>query len=105
MVNVAVGYEVHSPGYRNGDRLIWDNQEIVDRLWKRCLHVPGLAERMGRVDEPMIVGEGKYERPVVRGAWFRFVKLNQRMRFLKYSGGEFFRRKNPFHEEVIDSRH
>lgn len=37
MVNVGGGYEVLDTTYRHSDRIIWDSQEVVDRLWARCM--------------------------------------------------------------------
>ncbi|KAK0626882.1 hypothetical protein B0T14DRAFT_511252 [Immersiella caudata] len=91
MVALGAGYEVFSPNYRNSDRLIWDRQEVIDRIWERCLRAEGLRERMAEVKgEPTITRGRKLERKGEDGSWFRFVRVNERMRFLKYSGGEFF---------------
>jgi len=91
MVNVGAGYEVLTPGYRNSDRLIWDQQEVVDRIWERCLQAGGLRERMAEVSkEPVITRASKLELKRDEGSTFRFSRVNNRMRFLKYSGGEFF---------------
>ncbi|KAK1479834.1 oxidoreductase domain-containing protein [Colletotrichum cuscutae] len=35
MVNMGPGWEILEPEYRNSDRIIWDQQEVVDRLWGR----------------------------------------------------------------------
>lgn len=92
MVNVGAGYEVFTPGYRNGDRLIWDHQEIVDRIWARCLTAPGVKERLMTISkDPIILGKGRFELKRNEDSTMRFVRANNRMRFLKYSGGEFFR--------------
>ncbi|KAH7633821.1 hypothetical protein B0T09DRAFT_355712 [Sordaria sp. MPI-SDFR-AT-0083] len=134
LVNVGLGYEVHTPSYRNSSRIIWDQQEVVDRLWERCCLAPGLRERLAVLDadterDARIItgmplrkeeagdGEGKGEPKEVEryangkkkgkrtrlreqtnrlmrdgrtGKW-EFVKVNKRMRFLRYSPGQFFR--------------
>ncbi|KAK4151461.1 hypothetical protein C8A00DRAFT_35865, partial [Chaetomidium leptoderma] len=41
LVNVGGGFEVLDGGYRNGDRIVWDCQEVVDRVWGRCLQGDG----------------------------------------------------------------
>lgn len=46
LVNIGMGYEVLTPDYRNSDRIIWDEQTVVDRIWERCLLAPGLRERL-----------------------------------------------------------
>lgn len=88
LVNVGNGFEAFHPNYRNSDRIIWDNQEIVDRLWDRCLLAPGLKERLAVIEnEESILG------PIRKGGRQRwnFRRLNDRMRFLKYGPGQFFR--------------
>ncbi|KAK1828353.1 hypothetical protein QBC39DRAFT_265191 [Podospora conica] len=101
MVNIGAGFEVLTPHYRNSDRIIWDHQELVDRLWARCLLAPGLGERLALIqDEEGITGKG-------RRAWLppptmKFARVNERMRFLKYGKGQFFRPHTdaPFGETV-----
>ncbi|KAK3956983.1 hypothetical protein QBC32DRAFT_329303 [Pseudoneurospora amorphoporcata] len=131
LVNVGLGYEVHTPSYRNSSRIIWDQQEVVDRLWERCCLAPGLRERLAVLDagterdakiitgmplrkpeaenedgeqQPKEVeryanGKKKGKRTRLRetkwrdgrtGKW-EFVRVNKRMRFLRYSPGQFFR--------------
>ncbi|KAK3493843.1 hypothetical protein B0T13DRAFT_319832 [Neurospora crassa] len=141
LVNVGLGYEVLTPSYRNSSRIIWDQQEVVDRLWKRCCLVPGLMERLavldagserdvkiitgrslpspaaaaadgdegggqdGKQEEKKVVVEryangkkkGKSKRTKTKGqrdgrtGKWEFVKVNKRMRFLRYGEGQFFR--------------
>ncbi|KAK0727031.1 hypothetical protein B0T26DRAFT_616521, partial [Lasiosphaeria miniovina] len=98
LVNIGAGFEVLDPGYRNSDRIIWDNQEVVDRLWGRCLRAPGLGERLGVVEnDPAVMG------PSRRGRW-EFRRVNERMRFLKYAGGQFFKPHcdSPYRETSAD---
>ncbi|KAK3392084.1 hypothetical protein B0T20DRAFT_362531 [Sordaria brevicollis] len=128
LVNIGMGYEVLTPSYRNSSRIIWDQQDIVDRLWERCCLAPGLRERLAVLDanterdarvitgvalrkpaspedgEEKVVeryanGKKKGKRTVARekmkrdgrtGKW-EFVNVNQRLRFLRYSPGQFFR--------------
>jgi hypothetical protein len=90
LVNVGRGREVLEPDYRNSDRIIWDQQEIVDRLWERCLLAPGLREQLAVMENGSpVLGHMK------KGATIKweFRRLNKRMRFLKYGAGQFFRRK------------
>jgi hypothetical protein len=91
MVNVGGGYEVLETEYRNSDRIIWDHQDIVDRLWARCLQAPGLRERLAVIeDDEDVLGPKKRG----RSERWEFRKLNKRMRFLKYGKGQFFRRES-----------
>jgi len=89
LVNVGHGYEALYKDYRNSDRIIWDEQTVVDRLWARCLQAPGVAETLGGViqNNPKILGHHGEEQK------WKFRRLNQRMRFLRYGPGQFFRRK------------
>jgi hypothetical protein len=92
LVNVGAGFEVLEPGYRNGDRIVWDQQEVVDRVWKRIEGAEGMGERfgVGGADEEKIVGTRT--RRGGEGEW-RFLRVNNRMRFLRYGKGGFFRRE------------
>ncbi|KAL5092822.1 hypothetical protein Trisim1_000559 [Trichoderma cf. simile WF8] len=85
LISVAPGVETRAPGYRNSDRIIWDKQLLVDRLWDRCAQAEGLQE---------LVATAPCSRPDHnrgrKGTW-QFHGLNERMRFLKYTPGMFFR--------------
>ncbi|KAK4033957.1 hypothetical protein C8A01DRAFT_19168 [Parachaetomium inaequale] len=92
LVNVGGGFEVLQEGYRNGERIVWDCQEVVDRIWERCLQGgEGLRERFGVVgaDERDIVGFAGREG--MRGGRWEFLRVNERMRFLRYGKGGFFK--------------
>ncbi|KAM0523849.1 hypothetical protein ACHAPE_001101 [Trichoderma viride] len=84
LVSVAPGLEAAAPNYRNSDRIVWDTQLLVDRLWDRCAQAKGLQE---------LVAAAPCPRPnrTSQGTW-KFAGLNERMRFLKYGPGMFFRR-------------
>ncbi|KAH8893274.1 hypothetical protein GQ53DRAFT_108014 [Thozetella sp. PMI_491] len=107
LVNYADGFEVLVTDYRNSDRIIWDRQDIADRLWERCLQAPGLREKLTVIkDDDMILG--------MRNLWdegderrWEFRRVNQRLRFLKYTPGQFFRPHNdgPYRETRDDNRH
>lgn len=91
MVNVGGGYEVIIPDYRNSDRIIWDHPEIMNRLWKRILQADVVKKYLQRLD-----GD-EYESVLAQGsdrtAWVPTSQgINERMRFLKYGAGQFFRR-------------
>jgi len=89
LVNVGVGWEVHQPNYRNSDRIIWDNQEIVDRVWARIEKIPGIKERLTSFNEEELLG-GKKLKDVPGSNW-DFYQVNKRLRFLKYGSGQFFK--------------
>lgn len=84
LVNVGGGYEVEIPDYRKSGRIIWDSQEIVDRLWERMAAVPEIREALSTLPKGAVdasVDHTKYE----------FYRVNERLRFLKYTPGQFFR--------------
>jgi len=93
LVNVGSGYEVLQRGYRNGERIVWDCKEVVDKIWARCWEVEGVRQKLA------VIG-GKEEKVVSwkdagrEGEW-RVRGMNERMRFLKYGVGGFFRRRCP----------
>ncbi|KAL0942765.1 oxidoreductase domain containing protein [Colletotrichum truncatum] len=97
MVNIGDGWEILEPEYRNSDRIIWDQQTIVDRLWERCALAPGLKDDLAGFD-----GMTKTKKGVKTG--WRFNRFNKRMRFLKYQKGQFFRPHcdGPYSEESKD---
>lgn len=95
MVNAGPGQEFHAPHYRNSDRIIWDDKEITRRLWQRVLQGEGMKKYMLQLQ-----GD-KYATVIGRTAvnhderWVATDQgINERMRFLKYGAGQFFRRKN-----------
>ncbi|KAK1980781.1 hypothetical protein LZ30DRAFT_722217 [Colletotrichum cereale] len=87
MVNIGQGWEILESEYRNSDRIIWDEQEVVDRLWRRCRLAPGLEAQLAEVEGSRKPGKGEETRWV-------FDRFNKRMRFLKYQKGQFFRRES-----------
>ncbi|RYO85254.1 hypothetical protein DL766_000102 [Monosporascus sp. MC13-8B] len=88
LVNAGAGHEVLIPEYRNSDRIIWDNQEIVDRLWARIERVPEIRETLSSFKNGDLLGTRAKEGKDV--SW-DFHRVNKRMRFLKYGKGQFFR--------------
>lgn len=80
LVNVGVGREIAITDYRNSDRIIWDKQTIVDRLWNRRIQADGLKELLSKTPDDDIGLPGRWA----------FERLNDRMRFLKYTEGQFF---------------
>lgn len=77
LVNYLPGYEVLVPDYRNSDRIIWDNQVLMDRLLERCFLGEGIKEQLlGIEGNEGVQGQGGVER---EEKW-RVTRLNQRMR-------------------------
>lgn len=100
MVSAGNGLEVLHSDYRNSERLIWDSQEVADRLWARCLQGEigdTIRQRLETLvwpaDEVILGnprGRKRLEHPPQK---WQMHKLNPRMRFLKYEPGQFFRRE------------
>lgn len=91
MVNAGRNYEVLALDYRNSDRIIWDDGVIAQRLWNRVLQGEGMKEYFS-------VLEGEGYQAVCGDAMFggdrwKVTKqgLNERLRFLKYGPGQFFK--------------
>ncbi|KAI9701928.1 MAG: hypothetical protein M1836_001272 [Candelina mexicana] len=88
MVNAGAGWEVFDAGYRKSDRIIWDQEEVAGRIWKRCLTAQGLEDDLAILQgQKGILGWRACE----RGDKWRVTRLNKRMRFLRYGRGQFFR--------------
>ncbi|KAI1370496.1 hypothetical protein F4677DRAFT_350626 [Hypoxylon crocopeplum] len=85
LVNVGGGFEVAAPDYRNSDRIIWDHQDVVDRLWARLQRVPQIRDAL--LEIAPVAGRSRVPDPTT---WV-FHQVNKRMRFLRYGKGQFFR--------------
>lgn len=88
MVNAGPGKEFTMLEYRNSDRIIWDNQELVDRIWERCLEAEGIREDLSRIEGRLYL---QGPSAVNRGEKWSVTRLNERMRFLRYGPGQFFK--------------
>ncbi|KAJ5895394.1 Prolyl 4-hydroxylase alpha subunit [Penicillium taxi] len=87
MVNAGSGKEVMSVDTRKSGRMIFDSPDIAQRLLDRLM--PFLQDfHIDRVHAmPQVTGLG----PTRRGETFRVSRLNERLRFLRYEGGDYFR--------------
>ncbi|KAI1394311.1 uncharacterized protein F4822DRAFT_44983 [Hypoxylon trugodes] len=99
LVNVGDGYEVAIPEYRNSDRIIWDEQDVVDRLWVRLESVPEIRDTLVSFSDSWdrVVLRPRKNGKEIKSAgedddtWWDFQRVNKRMRFLRYGPGQFFR--------------
>ena len=87
MVNVGGGKQRLITDARNCGRIIWDSRDVVARIWHRIEHLPEVQEITRLENVPRIFGNG----PAKWGEVWKFTRPNERMRFLKYTGGEYFR--------------
>ncbi|KAF7300541.1 P4Hc domain-containing protein [Mycena chlorophos] len=85
-------YEFTDTTYRNGERIIHDSFELSERIFERIR--PHLKE-IEEIEEDVVVRmkdrkDGSYKRVRAKQKW-RMVRMNERLRFLRYPVGGFFR--------------
>jgi hypothetical protein len=86
MVNVGGGEQKMVLDTRNCGRIMLDDVEIASRIQDRIMpHLP--KDIVTLTSKPGITGKG----PVKRGETWRLTRLNERLRFLKYTSGMYFR--------------
>jgi hypothetical protein len=86
MVNVGGGVQALYEDTRKCGRIIWDNKEIMASLWGR---IEALVPKIHRLENwPYVTGNG----PAKRGEVWKVTRLNDRGRYLRYTGGEYFKR-------------
>lgn len=87
MVNVGYGEQALMTETRDCGRILWDDRDMAERIWNRVKdHVPEILYLRG---VPHITGQG----PAKRKEIWRATGVNERMRFLKYGPGQYFRGK------------
>ena len=99
MINIGDGRQVLMTDVRDCDRIIWDDADLVERIWSRIEDSVPEIERLK--DMPLVTGKW----PVMLGETWKLTRLNERMRFLKYGMGEYFKRErylHPFDRMRID---
>ena len=85
MINIGGGHQALYEDTRKCGRIIWDDSDIVAKLWARIQDsVPDIHQLQ---DWPTVTGIG----PAKRKETWKLTRLNERMRFLKYVGGEYFK--------------
>lgn len=85
LVNIGGGMQAMYEDTRKCGRIIWDDRDIVAKLWARIeAAVPEIHELK---NWPNVTGNG----PAKRNETWKLTRLNERMRFLKYVGGEYFK--------------
>jgi hypothetical protein len=85
MINIGGGRQTLATEARKCGRIILDSPELADKLLARLM--PFLKELGFDLikNQPLVTGlDG-------RGKTYRLSRLNERLRFLKYEGGEYFR--------------
>ena len=89
MVNVGGGRQRLMTDIRDCGRIIWDDRDIVEKIWSRVKD--SVPEIEFLKDLPGVTGIG----PVKRKEKLKMSRLNERMRFLRYEECQYFRRKLP----------
>jgi hypothetical protein len=85
LVNIGGGAQAMIEDVRNCGRIIWDDRALMEKLWAR---IEGAVPEIHRLEKwASVTGNG----PVKRSEVWRVTRLNERGRFLKYVGGEYFK--------------
>lgn len=87
MVNVGNGKQRLITDSRDCGRIIWDDRDIVAKIWARCKDSFGEIESLFNMPKVTGWGPAKWEE-----TW-QLTRPNERMRFLKYGKGQYFRRQ------------
>ncbi|KAI9931381.1 hypothetical protein ASPWEDRAFT_169776 [Aspergillus wentii DTO 134E9] len=86
-VNAGNGKEVMEVDTRNCGRIIWDSPDLADRILHRLRPFIEQCGIQQIQNQPLVTGRG----PAKRGEVVQVSRLNERFRFLRYEGGEYFR--------------
>ncbi|KAK4692631.1 hypothetical protein P7C71_g4606, partial [Lecanoromycetidae sp. Uapishka_2] len=85
MVNVGGGRQRTITDTRDCGRIIWDDMDMIARIWDRVKdYVP---EIHALKNMPRVTGNG----PAKRKETWEMSRCNERMRFLKYGKGQYFK--------------
>lgn len=87
MVNVGGGRQKLMIDARDCGRIIWDDRDIVEKIWSRVKDSVPEIEFLKEL--PSVTGNW----PVARKETLKMSRLNERMRFLRYEDSQYFRRK------------
>lgn len=87
LVNVGCGQQRQILDVRDCGRIIWDDRDVVARIWER---IKGAVPEIEILEnKPKVTGYG----PAKRKETWKMLRLNERMRFLKYGKDQYFRRR------------
>ncbi|KAL5357527.1 hypothetical protein BJX96DRAFT_163138 [Aspergillus floccosus] len=87
LLNIGGGQQIMAQDTRNCGRIIWDSHDLADRLLTRLMPFLRECDIVNVDSRPLVTGRG----PTARGEAFVLSRLNERFRFLRYEGGEYFR--------------
>ena len=87
MINIGDDEQAVMTDTRDCGRIIWHDVDVVERMWSR---IEASVPEIGCLkDMPRVTGKW----PVLRGETWNMTRLNERIRFLKYGKGQYFRRE------------
>jgi hypothetical protein len=86
MVNIGGGFQAMAEDVRKCGRIIWDNRELAEKLLQR-IDTTVLSDIDRLENWASVTGYGPSKRKEV----WKMTRLNERLRFLKYTGGEYFK--------------
>lgn len=84
LVNVGNGKQALATDVRNCGRIILDDHDLAARLLNRLFPFLQTLQLDTIADRPLITGLAG------RGKTYRLTRINERLRFLRYQGGEYF---------------
>lgn len=87
MINIGGGRQILSVDSRNCGRIIFDSPDLAQRILDRLMPYMKEWDLEHITNMPLATGL----RPVQRKESFHLSRLNERMRFLRYEGGDYFR--------------
>ena len=87
LVNIGLDQQALLPDVRDCGRIIWDDREMVEKIWRRVERFVPEIQRQENV--PHVTGVG----PAKRKEVWEMTRLNERMRFLRYGPKQYFQRK------------
>lgn len=100
LVNVGNGRQKLMTDVRDCGRIIWDDRVVVAKIWSRVKDCV-LPDIEYVKNKPKVTGFG----PVRRGEVLQLTRPNERMRFLRYEPGQYFRRLYLFSFFSLNEEH
>ncbi|KAJ5826119.1 hypothetical protein N7474_003257 [Penicillium riverlandense] len=85
LINIGGGKQALATDTRNCGRIIWDSPVLAQKLQDRLMPFLRELEIDEFTDRPRVTGLAG------RGKTYHLTRLNERLRFLRYEGGEYFR--------------
>lgn len=87
MINAGGGRQIESIDSRKSGRIIFDSYDIARRILDRLMPFMRECQIDTVTKMPLVTGLG----PARRGEVLHLSRLNERLRFLRYGGGDYFR--------------